>query len=65
VCHRGIEPLLKELLHKRRVTGCGQLPRGLLDAYPEATRAQSVNGSHDGVGTSPAGAPLMIIERIE
>jgi hypothetical protein len=63
--HRGIEPLLKKLLHKRRVTGCGQLPRSLLDAYCEAPVAQSVNGQCDGVWTSAAGAPLMIIERIE
>jgi hypothetical protein len=65
LCHRGGEPLLKKLLHKRAVDGCGQSPRSRLDAYREATRAQSVNRERDGVRTSPAGTPLMIIERSE
>jgi hypothetical protein len=64
MCDRGIEPLLEQLLDKPRVTGGGQLPRSLLGAHGEPTRAQRVNGQCDGLWTSP-GASLMIIERIQ
>ncbi len=63
MCDRGIEPLLQQPLDKRRVTGGAQLPRSLLGAHGEATRAQGVNGQCDGLWTSPAGASLMTIER--
>jgi hypothetical protein len=65
VCYPGLEPLLKKLFDKCRITGCVQLPRSLVGAYGESACAQGVDSECGGMWTSPAGAPLMIIEGIE
>ena len=65
MCHGGIEPLLEKLFDKCRITGDAQLPRRLLGAYGESARAQGVDSQCGGVWTSPASAPLMIIEGLE
>jgi hypothetical protein len=64
VCHGGIEPFPQQLFDKCRLTGGGQLPHGLLGADHESARAQGVDNQCGGSWTSPAGTPLMIIERI-
>lgn len=63
--HGGLEPLLEKLVDKCRITGGVQLPRRLLCAYQDSARAQGVDCQRGGMWTRSAGAPLMIIERMQ